>query len=478
MLGWPGYRTITIALVAGLLPFVNAAPAAAQTTSLADALAHAYITNPQLRLQQATVRSADEDVIIARGDLLPNLSQSSSISKNYDLGNTIETFSGSTALNEQLFISVETTLSQQLWDGGADKLEVESARMSLLAARQALKDVEQSILLRTVEAFMNVRRDQDFVRLARNNVRVLREQVRAAKDRFEVGEVTRTDVSQAEARLAAALSGLEANKGALKRAVDSYVAVVGIAPINLRTPPPAPKIPATVEKAEAVAIRSHPRVVEAQFSAKAAEHTLQATNRNRALNITGSVAHSVSRRPQRDGLSTNQIKAAISGQLNIYSGGQLDAARRKALAGLEQALANVQLQGYLTRQSIREAYTARQVARASIISGREQVRAAQVAFEGVKEEAKLGARTTLDALDAEQEVLVARSNLVSAIRDEYVAVYRVLSEMGLLTAQHLNLGVPIYNPDINYSKALTLQRNPLGIKRLKLFEKIKKRKGE
>ncbi len=459
------------AFAVGMVSLFGAGPVAAQTTSLADALVLAYTTNPQLRLQQATVRAADEDVIIARGDLLPSLTQSGSITRSHDLGNTF----GKDP--EQTIATLNTILTQQLWDGGADKLDVEGSRMSLLAARQDLKSIEQSILLSTVEAFMNVRRDQEFVQLARNNVRVLREQVRAARDRFEVGEDTRTDVSQAEARLAAALSTLKSNQGALQRSIDGYVSIVGVQPKNLRLPPPAPKVPDTVKKAEAVAIGSHPRVVQAQFSAKAAELSVKSTGKNRNLVVSGTLTHTATTRPTAGAFNVNRITAAINGNMNIYAGGQLDAARRKVLALYHQAEANVQLQGYLTRQAIRNAYTNRQVAQASIVSGREQVRAAQVAFEGVREEAKFGERTTLDVLDAEQEVLIARSNLVSAIRDEYVAVYSILSEMGLLTAEHLQLGVPIYNPDVNYSKSQAIQKNPLGEFRIKLFDKIKKRKG-
>ncbi len=467
-------KWLKTAVTSGLIIWSGAGIATAQTTSLADALVQAYTTNPQLRGQQAVERIAVEDVINQRGDLLPTLSQSGRLSRVKDLGNTGFGAPGNTG---QATLSFSTRLGLQLYDGGADRLDVHAARMSLLASRQALKNVEQTVLLNTVTAFMNVRSSQAFVRLANNNVRVLREQVRAANDRFAVGEVTRTDVSQAQARLASALSTLAANRGNLMRSVDSYVAVVGSKPRNLRTPPPTPKIPSTVTKAEAVAISRHPRVVQAQFSAKAAELTLQSVNKNRHPQFDASLTHTIGRNTGTNTtLTNNSLTAEITGAMNIYAGGKLNSARRRALAGYEQSQANVQLQGYITRQSLRNAFTTLQVARASIVSGREQVRAALVAFEGVREEAKLGARTTLDTLNAEQEVLTARSNLVSAIRDEYVAAYSVLSEMGLLTAEHLKLGVPIYNPDVNYVKVSKQQSNPLGLKRSKIFDKLLKRR--
>lgn len=448
---------------------LTALPAAA--TTLADALVTAYQTNPQILAQQALVRATDEGVIAARSALLPTLTQTLQASRSVNF------IPPSTRQDGVSTWSHNTTLTLQLFDGGADRLSVESARMTVLAARQALLEIEQAVLLSTVSAYMNVRRDQQFVRLAQNNVRVLREQVRAAKDRFEVGEVTRTDVSQAEARLAAALSQLESNRGNLAVSENAYTAVVGIPPRNLRNPPAAPKLPSTVEKAEAVAIQKHPRVMQAQFNAKAAELTAQATLKNRAPQIDGQVGYTFGSRFGTDNLTTDQITATITGTLNIYQGGRLDSNRRRDIALYQQALSNVQQSGYLTRQGLRDAWAGWRTASASIQSNREQVRAAQVAFEGVTEEAKLGARTTLDALDAEQELLSARSQLVDAIRDQYVAQYRVLSEMGLMTAQHLNLGVPIYNPDVNARAVTRKQLGTIGEKRNKLFEKLKKRKG-
>ena len=230
---WIGGAALALGLACLSLP--------ASATTLADAMALAYKTNPQLRAQQAALRAADEGVISARANLLPTLAQT------ITLGRTIDWTLYSNAAIPQLrrdpttTLTLNTQMTIQLWDGGADRLSVEAQRMNVLATRQALRSLEQRILLATVQAYMNVRRDQQFVRLAQNNVRVLREQVRAARDRFEVGEVTRTDVSQAEARLAAAMSQLESSRGNLQRSINSYVAVVGEEPRNLRTPPPPPK---------------------------------------------------------------------------------------------------------------------------------------------------------------------------------------------------------------------------------------------
>lgn len=457
--------------ITGLALAFSALSLPAVATTLADALVLAYQTNPQIIAQQAALRATDENVISARANLLPTLTQTLQASRTAQL-NRVRDFR-----DRRGQWQFNTTLTIQLFDNGADRLTVGAARMGVLAGRQALLQVEQNVLLTTVVAYVDVRRDQQFVRLAQNNVRVLREQVRATKDRFEVGEVTRTDVAQAEARLAAALSQLETNRGQLAQSENAYMAVVGVPPRNLKNPPAAPKLPSTVAKAEAVAIKKHPRVMQAQFNAKAAELTAQATFKNRDPQITGQVQHSMGSNFGGDRLTTDDVTASITGTINIYQGGRLDSNRRRDVALYQQSLSNVQQSGYVTRQSLRDAWATWKTASASIQSNREQVRAAQVAFEGVREEAKLGARTTLDALDAEQELLTARSQLVTAIRNQYVAQYQVLSEMGLMTAQHLNLGVPIYNPDVNARAVTKKQIGNLGEKRIKIFDKLKKRKG-
>lgn len=440
-------------------------------TTLADALVLAYQTNPQIIAQQAFLRATDESVISARANLLPALKQTLQANRAAQLNMP----SGSRDPHGQW--TLNTTITMQLFDNGSDRLIIEAAKMNVLAGRQALLQLEQNVLLSTVTTFVDVRRDQQFVRLAESNVRVLREQLRAAKGRFEVGLVTLTDVAQAEARLSAALSQLESNRGQLAKSENAYTAVVGIAPNKLRKPPAAPKLPSTLAKAEAVAIKKHPRVMQAQFNARAAELTLKSTLKNRAPQIDGSVGYIFGKNFGGNELSRDDVSATITGTLNIYQGGRLDSNRRRDIALHQQSLSNVQQSGFVTRQSIRNAWANWQSTSASIKSNRQQVRAAQVAFDGVSEEAKLGARTTLDALNAEQELLNARFQLVTAIRNQYVAQYQVLAEIGLMTAQHLNLGVPIYNPDSNTQAITKKQIGKFGKKRIKLFEKLKKRNG-
>lgn len=464
-------RTLALSLVMGL---VLSAPALA--TTLADTLAIAYKTNPQLKAQQALLRSTDEAVIAARSALLPALNTSVGYSKVIDYTRYSNT--NVNPRNPTATLSFNTTLTIQLWDFGKDRLTVEATRQRVLATRQALRVLEQQVLLLAVQGYMDVRRDQQFVRLAQNRVRVLREQVRAAEDRFEVGEVTRTDVAQAQSRLSAALSQLESARGNLDRSVNAYIAIVGQPPRNLRTPPAPPKIPGSPQAAEKVAMREHPSIMQAQFNAKVTELTFEASKKNIYPEFNAQIGHSVTRPVGSAERTVDQLSGSVTGTWQLYAGGRLLSEQRRDLALHQQALSNVQQAGYVVRQGVYDAYAALRAASASIAANREAVRAAQVAFEGVREEAKLGARTTLDTLDAEQELLTARTNLVTSIRDQYVATYQVLASMGLLTAKHLNLGVDVYDPDIYTREVTRKQLNPLGIKRVKIFDKLKKRRGE
>ncbi|MBC6441872.1 MAG: TolC family outer membrane protein [Rhodobacteraceae bacterium] len=524
-------RLALSALLAGVFLPGFAAPAPA--TSLADALAIAYSTNPQLKAWQAALRAADEDVISARANLLPVLAQELRIERTvgwpvepdtrmrrdragrpigrstdyYTIGDngrlerrdsngnlqsspdydeqseqvSDPVFTNQPALRSRNLTTTytfNTRLTMQLWDGGADRMSVRAARQALLATRQDLRAAEQRVLLATVQAYLAVRRDREFVRLAENYERVLREQLRAAQDRFAVGDVTRTDVAQAEARLAGAIAQLQSFRGNLQRSEAGYAAVVGVPPGSLRAPPAAPEIPATPDAAETMAKQDHPELMQARFNAKAAEIRANATAKNRNPNLSLELDHTIF--GEGNQRTADHVSLGIVGRMNIYQGGRLDSDRRRAVARWQQTLANVQQAGYTVRQEVRNAYTALRVASASIQANREAVRAAEIAFEGVKEEATLGARTTLDTLNAEQELLAARANLVTSLRDEYVATYQVLASIGLLTAKHLNLGVDLYDPDAN-TRAVTYKQlgnlSKFGRNRRETLDKITQRRG-
>ncbi len=460
----------TTVLQATALGIFMALTTPVNATTLADALIQAYQTNPALRVGRSGLRATDETVRQAKGALEPSINANISVDR---------TESPNPAIDTTPSTSLSVTASQTLFAGGTLLRGIEQARFNVLGGRQSLKSTEQSVLLDAVTAYMDVRRDQRNVQLARNSVKVLNEEVRAARERFEVGEVTRTDVAQAESRLAASESGLQINRAALSRSNDAYIAAVGSPPKNLQIPPAAPKLPASANAAEAIAIARHPSILQQQFAVKAAEKAVAIAKGNKAPVISANVSVSRSNNNSTSfgGGSDKQTQGRIGLDVDqtIYRGGRLNSAQRQALATLDQQKANLQLAGVQVRQNVHSIYATWVASRASIQARQKQVRAAKIAFDGASEEAKLGARTTLDVLNSEQDLLQARSDLVTAIRDEYVNAYGVLSAMGLLTVKHLELGIESYDPDVNYKKVSGPNR--LGQKRLQLLDKLKRLSG-
>ena len=415
---------------------------AAPSTTLTDALVQAYQTNPQIRQGLSSIQAANESVTQLISASRPTVTASGSLMVERDFGRR----QGRVEDGYRLGLSV----SQILFDGGQGENTIDSARTSAISGRQALVMAEQSILLDAVSAYMDVLRDEQLATLAESNVAGHMEQVRAANERFQVGLVTRTDVSLAEARLAAAQAELEMQQGALLGSMEIYRTVVGSEPVDLEQPPPPPAVPATVEEAEAIAMRRHPRILEARLAIEAAEFASQRYRSNRSPVLSATVSHTLSRLPGSQQNTSSKFAAALNANVTLFDGGMSGSERRQATALLDQRRFELQHAASMTRQSIRIAYSNWRVTTASISAIEQQTASAQLALEGVREEVNLGARTILDALDAEQETRNAQANLLSARRNEYVAVYRILAEMGLLTVSHLNLGIAEHNPTANW----------------------------
>jgi outer membrane protein len=321
---------------------------------------------------------------------------------------------------------------------------VEAQKEIVLATRQALLGVEQQVLGRVVQAYTDVVRIGSFVQLRENNVRLITQELRAAEERFEVGETTRTDVALAEAQLAAARSALVAEQGNLARAIEEFRAAVGDTPDDLAPAVPA-TIPPTLEEATTIALRTAPTVRQAQHEVAAAE--IGVARAEAALRPTVSLQAQA----QLDQDLTESASVGLQAQGSFYQGGVLASQVRRFQAQRDAARAQLLESVRQVEQAVANAYATLEVARASSQAFELQVRAAQVAFEGVREEAQLGARTTLDVLDAEQELLDARANLISAEVDETLASYQVLQAIGLLTAQNLGLNVQLYDPTAYYN---------------------------
>lgn len=415
---------------------VSAMPA--QSESLGDALRDTYHNSGLLDQNRALLRAADEDVAQSLAALRPVITwQAQAIYANT---------SASTAggLHDSVDATISVSGSLLVHDGGASALATEAQKELVLQTRQGLVQVEQQVLFRTVSAYMEVRRASEFLALRRSNVGVIDQELRAARDRFEVGEVTRTDVSLAEARLAAARSLLAAAEGSLAQAKEEYRATVGRAPGRLDVVNPA-NLQHDLEAARAFAVRNHPEVLGAQHGVSASELNIRRAEAalNPSLNLGGTVGLN------DQGDATQRLSLTYGGTL--YQGGQLQSIIRQAQARRDASRSNLLVVSQGVSQNVGNAYASLRVARASREASALQVRAARTAFRGVREEATLGARTTLDVLNAEQELLDAQANAISAQADEVIASYQVLGAMGLLTAQHLNLGVQSYDPAAYYN---------------------------
>ncbi|MCK0095402.1 TolC family outer membrane protein [Yoonia sp. F2084L] len=421
-------------LIAAVLVSMCLAPVA-QAETLSEALTSAYNNSGLLEQNRALLRAADEGVAQSVAATLPVINWSLSANRT-----RVETPIQDTSDSVLARIGAELTL----YSGGANRLAIEAQKEVVLGTRQALRGVEQDVLLRAVQAYMNLRSARQFVELRENNVRLITQEFRAAQDRFEVGEVTRTDVALAEARLAAARSLLAAAQGDLAQSVEEYVVAVGRAPAGPRAVNPAP-VSRNMADAKAFAVRNHPRILEAQHSVTAAELNIQRAQA--AIKPRVTLDGFVSR--DEDANDSAQIGLSIGGP--IYNGGLISSQVRQGRANRDSARSGLILTTQTIEQQVGNAFALLQVARASRQASEQQISAARIAFQGVREEATLGSRTTLDVLNAEQELLDAEANSIAAQSDEVVASYSLLSAMGLLTADHLNLPVQQYDPSEYYN---------------------------
>ncbi len=437
-------------LLAGIcaIAVASAAPKVAQAETLADALVGAYTHSGLLQQNRALLRAADEDVATAVATLKPVLSWSASLTQNF--GQLRTTASRTSIDNDDLTAAINLASSLVLYDFGSRQFRIEAAKESVLATREALIGIEQQVLLRAVGAYMGVLEASEFVALRQNNVRLLTEEQRAATDRFEVGEVTRTDVALAQAQLAQARSGLAAAQGDLISATEEYRNVVGRAPGRLRQPPGLPKIDRDVNAAKALALRIHPSMRAAQHQVAAADLLAEATEADMkpTISLTG-------RLTVTENLNANEFNrggsVGIEAGQTIYQGGSLSATARQAKARADAQRGNLHVTRHNVQQDVGNAYATLSTVQAQLAASERQVRAARIAFRGIREEATLGARTTLDVLDAEQALLDAQSLQVSARAAAYVAAYSILSATGRLTAKDLRLPVQIYDPKEYYN---------------------------
>ncbi|MDA9585831.1 TolC family outer membrane protein [Amylibacter sp.] len=428
-------------------------PVFAKETNLKSTLEATYNNNFLIAQQREKILKYNESVTqqlsVKKPDLSANLSQ------NLDES------------NGKYNNSANITIKQLLYDGGQSSNLVDAAKYTVFAQRELLIKAEQDNLLKAITVYMDLRQAQANLELAENNIKVIEEQLRAANNRFEVGEVTRTDVSQTKARLALAVSNVETRKAILTGKSASYLLVVGENHGNLSTPPKHPEIPNTFSKAEKIAIENHPRILAARLQLKVSEYRIDASRGIFNPTIIGSIT-------SKTGTSiSSSTGATIQATIPLFNSGNLRSKKRAAINDKKISKHALDIALLTTRSNLQIYHSSWLAAVAAIKASKAQIEASQIAFEGMREESKLGSRTTLDVLDAEQELLSARSNLVTALRDEQVQAYNVLSEMGQLTTSNLGLEVQTFNSFSNNNKIE--QTSPLGKARIRILEKLKNR---
>ncbi|WP_374136646.1 TolC family outer membrane protein [Sphingomonas sp.] len=430
-----------------------ATPATAET--LRDALVKAYETNPTLAAQRATLRANDENVPITRAPSLPQVQVQSTYSENVVLPITAFTAPSRTS-------QTQASLTYSLFAGGAVKNGVAAAKSRVEGGRATLRGTEADLFTAVVAAYVDVQRDSAVVQLNEQNVRVLDVNLQASRDRFQVGDLTRTDVAQSEARLALAQSQLETAQSRLIASRENYIRLVGSTPGELDTPPPLPKLPGTPDEAVKVALAENPTLLAARkaleasgFDVKSARATrlptVDAFAQGNYTNFLGTLGGFPGNPapPQFD--RTAQFGVRLS--LPIYQGGAPAARIRQAQARQSASIEQLTEAERSVVSQTRSVYASYRAALDVIRSAEAAVSANRLALEGVKAENSVGNRTILEILNAEQELLNAQVTLVTARRDAYVAGFAVLAAMGRAEAKDLGLeNGPLYDPVANYDR--------------------------
>jgi len=351
--------------------------------------------------------------------------------------------------------STGLTITQTLFNGFQTANKTRQAESQVLSGRETLRNAEQTVLLNAATAYMNLLRDSAILDLQRRNVEVLQEQLRQTRDRFNVGEVTRTDVAQAESRLAAGRSQVLTAESNYKTSAAVYRQTIGVEPGHLTAASPVDRFsPHNLNDVVSVTISSHPTVTSAQYNVdvavaavKVAEGALAPT-----FNVQGNV--------QKNWLSLSSLntyqffQASVLGQLSvpIYQGGAEYSVVRQAKETLGQKRLDLDTARDSARQVAVQSWGQLEAAKANIEATQSQVQAAEIALNGVREEARVGQRTTLDVLNAQQELVNARVSLVTAQRDRVVASYTLLAAVGGLSPQVLGLRVPVYDAQVHYQQ--------------------------
>ncbi len=438
-----------------LLASACAFPATAQADDLRSALVAAYQTNPSLAAARAQQRAVDEGVPIAKSSGLPSLSGVESYTEF--LKKSANNFT-----SPDRAFDLNINLGVPIYSGGAVRNSVEAAKTRVVAGQSDLRATESGVFNQAVTAYLDVIRDSAVVGLNRRNVEVLEVNLRATTDRFEIGDLTRTDVAQSQARLALARGDTRSAEASLISSRERYIQVIGKAPVDLEAPPPLAGLPNSPEEAVGTALDNNPDLLAARQRSKAAGFDTAAAGAGRLPKVSlfagadrtdylgtlgGSSAAGVFAQ------TSNTAQAGIRASIPLFQGG-LPAAQQRQAQARENAVMEQEIG--IERQviaQVRAAFASARAAAEIITSTQAAVDAATLSLEGVRAENSVGNRTILNILDAEQELLRAQTQLVSARRNAYVAGFTLLAAMGKAEARDLGLdGGALYDPETHYDR--------------------------
>lgn len=438
-------KSTVISLVA--LGLACGLPASAGAQSLMETFAQAYLTNPTLEARRAQLRGVDENVNQALSLWRPSVTGSASAGVGY-----FESDSDLRSSETRTPASAQLEVVQPLYRGGRNPASLDQAENAVLSERAGLLAVEQSILQQAGTAYMNVVRDQAVVELNRNNEEVLRRQLQATRDRFDVGEVTRTDVSQAEARLSRAVADRRAAEGNLETSRADYEQIVGMEPGVLAQPEPLQGLPNSRREAVDRSQSENPSVMEAIFAHLAASKNVRVVEGELlpSASLVGQMQHSFETTRRDSNAFSAQATAQVS--IPLYQSGSVRSRVRQAKQQASQRLIQVEEARRAAIENATAGWEQLSATRNRIEALREEVEAQEIALDGVRQEALVGTRTVLEVLDAEQELLNARVDLITAQRDEVVASLAVASAVGMLDAGALGLDVPRYDVRSHYEE--------------------------
>ena len=445
-----GVKLVTGAAVSVLL-LALAGPTPALADTIEAALVRAYQNNPQLNAQRAQVRSTDENVPQALSGYRPRVALTAN--GGYQYQDTLSSPGpGNTPINgPSVPRSVGVTVTQTLYNGNITGNRTRAAESQVSGSREALRSLDQSVLLQGASIYMDYLRDAATLEVQRSNVRVLEQTLKQTRDRFNVGEVTRTDVAQSEAQLAAGKTQALTAEANLTTTRANFRRIIGNEPTNLAPGSPVDRfLPASLAGAVELGLIEHPNVTAAMFGIDV--NFLQVKVAEGALLPTIALQVGATQGNEQSLIQYRSFNASAIAQANwqLYDGGNTYSLIRQSKENLAQQRLNLETTRDQTRATVVQWWGSLQAGKAQVQSAQAQVTASEIALNGVREEAKAGQRTTLDVLNAQQALVNARVALVTAQHDRVVASYQVLAAIGRLSPQVLGLATTVYDASVHY----------------------------